>query len=69
MYLTCKILYCLLSYNSYFFLIREVFNKISAEDMEFAHDQDSDFEIPMFGNATSDYNEVVSLNSHTNKYI
>lgn len=37
--------------------------------MEFAHDQDSDFEIPMFGNATSDYNEVVSLNSHTNKYI
>lgn len=41
---------------------RELFNKIAAEDMEFAHDEDSDFEIPEFGNATSDYEEVKSNN-------
>ena len=37
---------------------RELFNRIAAEDMEFAHDEDSDFEIPEFGTSTSDYNEV-----------
>nr|CAG4637113.1 EOG090X085R [Ceriodaphnia reticulata] len=45
--------------QSFYAVYGEVFNNISAEDMEFAHDQDSDFEIPIFGNSTSDYNEVV----------
>jgi hypothetical protein len=35
-----------------------LFSKIAAEDMEFSQDQDSDFEIPDFGNSTSDYSEV-----------
>nr|CAG4641795.1 EOG090X085R [Eurycercus lamellatus] len=35
----------------------EVFNKIAAEDMEFAHDEDSDFEIPDFGDSKSSYDE------------
>nr|CAG4651080.1 EOG090X085R [Simocephalus serrulatus] len=45
--------------QSFFYVYRELFNRISAEDMEFSQDQDSDFEIPDFGNSTSDYNEVV----------
>ena len=40
---------------------RELFNQIASEDMEFAHDEDSDFEIPEFGNATSDYDEVLKI--------
>ena len=40
---------------------RELFNQIASEDMEFAHDEDSDFEIPEFGNATSDYDEVLQI--------
>nr|CAG4643295.1 EOG090X085R [Ilyocryptus agilis] len=45
--------------QSFFSVYRELFNKIAAEDMEFAHDQDSDFEIPEFGDANSNYEEVV----------
>lgn len=32
--------------------------------MEFSQEQDSDFEIPDFGNSTSDYNEVIETTNH-----
>lgn len=43
------------------FFHRELFNRIAAEDMEFAHDEDSDFEIPEFGDAGSNYDEVLHV--------
>ncbi|XP_046442610.1 dnaJ homolog subfamily C member 21-like [Daphnia pulex] len=45
--------------QSFYSVYSELFSKIAAEDMEFSQDQDSDFEIPDFGNSTSDYSEVV----------
>lgn len=45
--------------GGYYSVYREVFNKIAAEDSEYMEDGDSDFEIPSFGNSTSDFKEVV----------
>jgi hypothetical protein len=40
-------------------ICREVFNKIACEEADLHDDNsDSDFEIPSFGKATSDYEEV-----------
>jgi hypothetical protein len=39
--------------------LRELFTKIGEEDLDFASDVDSDFEIPEFGDSTSDYEEVI----------
>lgn len=36
----------------------ELFKEIAAEDLEFVEEEDSDFEIPEFGDANSDYDEV-----------
>ena len=49
---SCLIFNYLLSY-------REVFNTIAAEDLEFADDEDSEFEIPEFGKGSSSYDEVI----------
>lgn len=48
----------MLCLNLFSFCNRELFNRIAAEDMEFSQDQDSDFEIPDFGDSTSNYSEV-----------
>uniref|UniRef100_A0A069DV41 DnaJ homolog subfamily C member 21 n=1 Tax=Panstrongylus megistus TaxID=65343 RepID=A0A069DV41_9HEMI len=45
--------------RSFYAVYSEVFNKISAEDSEFEINADSDFEIPVFGNSKSSYEEVV----------
>ncbi|XP_034243677.1 dnaJ homolog subfamily C member 21 [Thrips palmi] len=45
--------------GGYYAVYREVFNKIAAEDSEYMEDGDSDFEIPSFGNSSSDFKEVV----------
>jgi len=45
--------------ESFYSVYRELFNKIAAEDMEFADNVDSDFEIPEFGNGSSSYDDVV----------
>ncbi|XP_032792700.2 dnaJ homolog subfamily C member 21 [Daphnia magna] len=45
--------------ESFYGVYGELFNRIAAEDMEFSQDQDSDFEIPDFGDSTSNYSEVV----------
>lgn len=45
--------------KGFYSVYREVFNKLAAEDSEFNDDFDSDFEIPCFGKADSQFNEVV----------
>jgi len=45
--------------QSFYSVYREVFNTIAAEDLEFADDEDSEFEIPEFGKGNSSYDEVV----------
>ncbi|KAK3930209.1 DnaJ-like protein subfamily C member 21 [Frankliniella fusca] len=45
--------------GGFYSVYREVFNKIAAEDSEFMEDGDSDYEIPAFGNSSSDFKEVV----------
>nr|CAG4648003.1 EOG090X085R [Moina brachiata] len=44
---------------SFYSVYTELFKEIAAEDLEFAEDEDSDFEIPEFGDANSDYDETV----------
>nr|CAG4651925.1 EOG090X085R [Triops cancriformis] len=44
--------------GSFYAVYREVFNKIAAEDMEFAEEKEH-FDIPTFGKSTSSYEEVV----------
>lgn len=45
--------------KGFYAVYAEVFKTISAEDSEFAEDSDSDFEVPVFGDSTSSYEEVV----------
>jgi hypothetical protein len=58
MSIICKTGNCAINTGLILFFISELFSKVAAEDMEFSQDQDSDFEIPDFGNSTSDYSEV-----------
>lgn len=46
------------SFSDNLLFYRELFNTIAAEDMEFADNEDSDFEIPEFGDGSSSYDEV-----------
>ena len=39
-------------------LARDIFKTLSAEDLEFSKDGDSDFEIPEFGDSQSAFEEV-----------
>ncbi|PNF27896.1 DnaJ subfamily C member 21 [Cryptotermes secundus] len=45
--------------NGFYAVYREVFNKLAAEDSEYMTDEDSDFEVPSFGDSTSPYEDVV----------
>ncbi|PSN52406.1 DnaJ subfamily C member 21 [Blattella germanica] len=45
--------------KGFYAVYREVFNKLSAEDSEYMTDEDSDFEVPSFGNSTSSYDDTV----------
>lgn len=45
--------------NGFYAVYREVFNKLAAEDSEFMTDEDSDFDIPSFGDSKSSYEDVV----------
>lgn len=45
--------------GGFYSVYREIFNKLAAEDSEYMEDEDSDYEIPAFGNSTSDFKEVV----------
>uniref|UniRef100_A0A0K8SV21 DnaJ homolog subfamily C member 21 n=1 Tax=Lygus hesperus TaxID=30085 RepID=A0A0K8SV21_LYGHE len=45
--------------KGFYSVYAEVFKTISAEDSEFDNDLDSDFEIPVFGNSKSSYEDVV----------
>lgn len=54
---------CFKGYNddekSFYTVYRNVFDKLTAEDAEFAEDGDSDEEIPSFGDSKSSYENVV----------
>lgn len=45
--------------KGFYAVFRNVFEKLTAEDAEFAQDGDSDEEVPGFGNSKSSYEEVV----------
>ncbi|XP_020282825.1 dnaJ homolog subfamily C member 21 [Pseudomyrmex gracilis] len=45
--------------KGFYAVYRNVFEKLTAEDAEFAQDGDSDEEIPCFGNSKSSYEDVV----------
>ncbi|PNF22513.1 DnaJ subfamily C member 21 [Cryptotermes secundus] len=45
--------------NGFYAVYREVFNKLAAEDSEYMTDEDSDFEVPSFGDSMSSYEDVV----------
>nr|CAG4650250.1 EOG090X085R [Sida crystallina] len=45
--------------QGFYAVYRELFTKIADEDLEFADNVESDFEIPEFGDSNSDYEEVV----------
>ncbi|XP_069688020.1 dnaJ homolog subfamily C member 21 [Periplaneta americana] len=45
--------------KGFYAVYREVFNKLAAEDSEYLSDEDSDFEIPSFGDSNSSYEDVV----------
>nr|CAD7425275.1 unnamed protein product [Timema monikensis] len=45
--------------KGFYSVYREVFNKLAAEDSEYTTEQDSDFEVPSFGNSKSSYEDTV----------
>ncbi|XP_067003711.2 dnaJ homolog subfamily C member 21 [Anabrus simplex] len=45
--------------KGFYAVYREVFNKLAAEDSEYMTTEDSDFEVPSFGNSQSSYEDVV----------
>lgn len=45
--------------NGFYAVYREMFNKLAAEDSEYMTDEDSDFEVPSFGDSKSSYEDVV----------
>ena len=46
-----------------------MFTRIGEEDLDFASDIESDFEIPEFGDSTSDYEEVILSNKNNRTKI
>ncbi|XP_043467136.1 dnaJ homolog subfamily C member 21-like [Leptopilina heterotoma] len=45
--------------KGFYFIYREVFEKLAAEDADFEKDDDSDVEVPGFGDSASSYEDIV----------
>ena len=54
--------------NGFYAVYRNVFEKLAAEDAEFAKEGDSDVEVPGFGDSTSCYEDVHSFYAYWQSY-